>query len=72
MRHGAKAFPSDRIDEQPLLFEHGDEVSGRSAFVDDIEDDDVRFDMLGDQLDRGNLIQDARQFFGVVMIGLQP
>ena len=40
--------------------------------VDDVEYDDIRFDVLRRNVDGGDLLQQAGQFFGMVMVGLEP
>src|SRR5688572_18321525 len=62
---------SDGVDEHALLFEGGHELGGRAVFVDDVENDDICFYLLWRNLDCRDLLQQASQFFRMVVVGLE-
>ena len=66
------ALSSDGVNKHAVFFERGYEFGWRTVFVDDIEDDDIRFDVLRRNLDCGNVLELASQFFGMLMVGLEP
>ena len=53
------ALSSDGIDEHAVLLERGHQLGRRALFIDDVENDDVRFHVLRRYLDCGNLLQQA-------------
>ena len=68
MRDGTKTIAADGIDQEPFLLQRGDDCRGTQAVADHLEDDDVRIDVLGIELDRLNLLQLPRQPLGMVMV----
>lgn len=72
MRHGSVRVSTQRIDKDALLFERGHQFGRSAALVDDVENDDIGFHVLRDDVDRGNLLKEPSQLFGMLMIGLQP
>src|ERR1044072_7879650 len=65
------ALSSESVDEHALLFEGGHQLGRRALFVYDVEHDDIRFHVLRCNLDCGDLLQQACQFFRMVMVGLE-
>lgn len=72
MSDGSIALSSDGVDEHAVLFQRGHQFGRRALFVNDVEHDDIRFDVLRHNLDGGNWLQQASQFFRMVMVGLEP
>ena len=68
MRDGAKTVPADGIDQEPFLLQGRDDRRWSQTVTDHLEDDDVRIDVLGAELDRLNLLQLSRQPLGMVMV----
>ena len=68
MGDGTKAGSADGIDQEPLLFQGGDNRRGGQPVVDHIEDDDIRVDILRADLNCRNPLQLSRQPLGMVVI----
>jgi hypothetical protein len=66
------ALSSDGVNKHAVFFERGYEFGWRTVLVDDVEDDDIRFDVLRRNLDCGNVLELASQFFCMLMVGLEP
>ena len=66
------ALSSDGVNKHAVFFERGYELGWRTVLVDDVEDDDIRFDVLWRNLDCGNVLELASQFFRMLMVGLEP
>ena len=72
MGDGSIAWSSDGVDEYAVLFECGYQFRRSTVLVDDVEDDDICFDVLGRNLDCRNVLELASQLFGMLMVGLEP
>ena len=61
MSDGTKTGAADRIDQDPLLLQRGDDRRRSQTVADDVEDDDVRVDILRVDLDCRNLLEPILQ-----------
>src|SRR5215510_5700567 len=71
MGDGTKTVAADGIDQNPLLLQGGDDRRWSHAVADDLEDDNIRVDILSVNLDRRNLLELSSQSFRVVMVYFQ-
>ena len=56
------ALSSNGVNKHAVLFERGYEFGRRTVLVDDVEDDDIRFDVLRRNLDCGNVLELGASF----------
>lgn len=53
MGDGSIALSADGVDEHAVLFERGHQFGRRALLINDVEHDDIRFHVLGGDLDCG-------------------